>query len=203
MDSSVYTISLSCAGDYEHGLLRKKRLNEFFLIENIPNFVETGTFRGDGTNWATQQPNFTKILSTEIFKDLYNDCLNRFILHTNTVKLYNLDTIVFLNEVITDIKTPTLFYLDAHGGCEQFGKNDDHLVPLVKEITIILEKFYNLDNVLIVIDDERLFENEKPNDWDVNDFYTIQKMCKDRELVDIYLDDSIIFCKPNWLRNNS
>ena len=207
MDKSEFTYHVGCHDKCIHGSLPSKRLKDFFKIEDTSLFVETGTYHGDGVKWALEQPNFEKILSTEIYEPNFLFCIERF---KNVNKIdYDVsqkinislkDTINFLSEKIPHIKQPTLFFLDAHGGSTDFGQNNNHIVPIVQEISIILKHFYNFNDLMIVIDDERLFGTEKPNAWNINDYITIKHLCSVKELVSIYIDDSIVFCRQKWLR---
>ena len=207
MDKSEFTYHVGCHDDYKHGNLSSKRLKDFFKKEQTSMFVETGTYRGDGIKWATTQPNFEKIISTEIHKPNFLHSIDRFkrigsidydMFHKIFIELK--DTVDFLTKRVPEIKQPTLFFLDAHGGSGDFGENSNHVIPIVQEISIILKHFYNFDDLIIVIDDARLFDTEKPNAWNIADYTTIKNLCNIKGLVSIYIDDSIVFCRQKWLR---
>lgn len=200
MKSDCYDRYIGCSPNYEHGNLYSKRLKEFFDIEKLSIFTETGTYHGNGVLWALRQQNFKKIYSTEILTSNYNKVINTFKDSKTPVNLYNLDTLVFLNDNLQLFQEPTLFFLDAHGGNgNEFGTNAWYSVPLVHELSLIYDKFYNLKNLLIVIDDVRLFDSEKPNDWEPSIFFQIIKESKNRGLISLYLDDSLILCDPCWV----
>ena len=60
MKSDCYDRYIGCSPNYEHGNLYSKRLKEFFDIEKLSIFTETGTYHGNGVLWALRQQNFKR-----------------------------------------------------------------------------------------------------------------------------------------------
>ena len=174
-----------------HGDIKKKRITEFLVLKDFQIFVETGTYKGNGVSWSIEN-NFKKTYSTEIFKPLYNECVERFKNNSN-VHLYNLDTADFLNSVVSTLNTKTVFFLDAHISGGDSSYNPDYPVPLLQECEIIKQKFYNLNDCIIIIDDERL--------WDTNLKLALKNMFIKTNFKTLYLDDEMIFSNNEFIKN--
>lgn len=159
--------------------IANKKFNSYLDTSSIKIFLETGTFEGHGVDWALSTKKFKNIMSIEIDEKKYNFCLNKF--KNKNVNLFHGNTVDILKIIIPAIKEKTFIYLDAHF---------DGIYPIVEESEIILNNFYNLDDLIVCIDDERLFsENLKQN---------IVNIYNSKNFIDVYLNDSIIFCKTNW-----
>lgn len=177
-----YTINFNTHQNYKYEL-SSKRLYDFFDILNCKIFLETGTFNGNGIDFILNKNHYEKIFSIEIDKNKYEYCLNKF-KNNSIVNIINDYSEKYLTSIIPTLKKPTFVYLDAHF---------DGFYPIIKESEIILQNFYNLDNILVCIDDERLFSLKLKND--------IVNLYREKNFIDCYLDDSIIFCKKNWFKN--
>ena len=175
--------------NYIHGHLQKKRIIDFFNISEIENFVETGTYKGSGVQWAVDSK-FKNIFSTEIHNGLYTESKNRFESFDN-VQIFNSDTIHFLKNILPTINSKTLFYLDAHISGEDSSHNPNYPVPLIEESKEIINLFYDINECIIVIDDERL--------WSDILIGNLINLFESLGLTSIYLDDSIIFCNKKYL----
>ena len=75
--------------NYVHGVLRKKRIIDFFDINEFENFIETGTYIGD--TLYNVQDHFNKLYSIELSeiyveKDLL--IITKYVLLTEIVLLY-------------------------------------------------------------------------------------------------------------------
>jgi hypothetical protein len=178
--------------EYILGTLKSKRINNFFNLKDFSTFVETGTYKGDGVQWALDN-HFKKIYSVEIHKELYEQSTLRYE-HIPQVKISNADTVNFLNVVLPKITDKTLFYLDAHISGADSSYNPEHPVPLEKEAKLITDLFFDLTQAIIVVDDARL--------WDKEIVHNVYKTFKDKNLVMSFIDDSYVFCDKKLILKN-
>lgn len=185
---------------YVYGSLASKRLSEKIHLERISNFVETGTYIGDGVSWALteEEKSFDTITSVEYAKGLA-DTAKQMFAKNEKVSIIHGNSPDILSQIVPKIKEPTLFFLDAHEG-GGYGVEWDPLnpCPLLNETSIILDHFYDLDQVVIVIDDERMLHGKCPGYPHIE---TLNEMYLAKGLIGCYLDDSMVFCKPKWLRH--
>jgi len=177
--------------DYILGAIRSKRLEEFFKIKDCNIFVETGTYKGHGVQWAIDN-NFKKIYSVEIHEGLYLESSEKFKDNSN-VKISKADTLNFLNVVVPQLEDNTFFYLDAHVSDSDSGGHWDHPVPFIQESQIIVDKFFDLTKVIIAIDDVRL--------WGSSMIDGVVDVFKDKDVVLSYVDDTYIFCNKNFIKS--
>lgn len=194
MTNRIYTYNYGTHNQYYLGVLAAKRLNQFFTIDKCKTFVETGTHKGDGVYWALNTNFFSKVLSTEIHDGAYALCCDRF-KNQNGVSLWlhKKDTVDFLKETIPSLDNETLIYLDAHYSNSPYATCiEEYPVPLIHESEIILGLAKDLSKLVVVIDDERLWEDQM--------IQMLIKMYASKGMQDFYLDDSIIFCNESWIR---
>lgn len=186
-----YAHNFQTHAEYRLGSLASKRLADHFVLSDCENFVETGTYRGDGVQWAVEQPHFKNIYSVELSQELAALCATRFA-DNQRVHLTVGDTLLFLRAVLPTLRAPTLLYLDAHISGRDSTYNPAHPVPLVSETGITLKSFYDLSALVVVVDDARLWPA------DLKQFlvqsYTTQGM------TNCFIDDSLVFCHEQWLR---
>ena len=175
--------------NYVHGVLRKKRIIDFFDINEFENFIETGTYKGAGLQWAIDN-GFKNMFSTEIHEGLYTESKIRFVDFDN-VHVFNSDTIEFLKNILPSINSKTLFFLDAHISGDDSSHNPNYPVPLIEESREIINLFYDINDCIIVVDDERL--------WSVSMIDSLFNLFGPLGLTSVYLDDSIIFCNKKYL----
>ncbi len=123
---------------------------------NLPTFVETGTFQGDTSVWASQH--FQKVFTVEFAKHIY-ESTSIIYSHVKNIEFLWGHTKEQLKLVVPQLNEPALFWLDAHWmGGGTAGENDE--CPLLEELQIInnseCEHF-------ILIDDARLFLSPPPS----------------------------------------
>jgi FkbM family methyltransferase len=123
---------------------------------NLPTFVETGTWKGDTSVWASQH--FQKVFTVEFAKHIYESTSSIYS-HVKNIEFLWGHTKEQLKLVVSQLKDPALFWLDAHWmGGGTAGENDE--CPLLEELEIInnaeCEHF-------ILIDDARLFLSPPPS----------------------------------------
>ena len=124
-------------------------------VYGINNFIETGTYQGHTAYWASQL--FEQVFTIEYSQDIYQKVTEKYGHIKNIDFLYG-DTRNLLQNTLSKLESPSLFWLDAHwSGGLTYGESDE--CPLLAEIEIInrsdCEHF-------IFIDDARLFLSPPP-----------------------------------------
>lgn len=123
----------------------------FLEQEGIDIFVETGTLFGNTVE--AMLPYVQRAISIEISSQLAKDASARFS-ESPKVRIIHGDSAVVLPEIIRDLNTRALFWLDAHcsGGITGGDPNKN---PIIDEIVTVLsdkEKQH-----VVLVDDARLF----------------------------------------------
>lgn len=198
----AYDYNFGVHREYRLGSLSSKRLSEFFRLTEIDIFVETGTYMGDGVKWALNFSNdkkFSRILSVEHSESLATHSkmlFNKF----PSVTIAHGDSVNFLGEIVGSLRTPTMFFLDAHvSGGHQTSFSDEHPIPLVEETNIILNNFYDLDEAIVVIDDERMGYGQYEMQYQYPQIESLEQLYTAKGMVSCYIDDSAVFCNPKWI----
>jgi len=111
----------------------------------IRNFIETGTYLGETTEWASG--NFEKVYSFEAAESLYKKTKERLSAIRNIQFILG-ESDKELNKI--SISDPAIFWLDAH---YSEGETFNGEVPLLKELEIINN--WDIESY-ILIDDARL-----------------------------------------------
>ncbi len=128
----------------------KKLVLQLRNIFKIETFIETGTFKGDTTSWAAD--NFKHVFTVENSSVLYKAALKRFSKRQN-IECYFGSSPAKLPEILIQLKSPSIFWLDAHWcGGSTYGAGDE--CPLIDEILLVVEC---AEKHVIIIDDARLF----------------------------------------------
>ncbi|MEG4227930.1 FkbM family methyltransferase [Microcoleus sp. N9_B2] len=123
---------------------------------NLPTFVETGTFQGSTSVWASEH--FQKVFTIEFAKHIYESTSSAYS-HVKNIEFLWGHTKEQLKLVVPQLKEPALFWLDAHWmGGGTAGENDE--CPLLEELEIINN--YECEH-FILIDDARLFLSPPPS----------------------------------------
>lgn len=129
--------------------LFKKYLSDYF--------VETGSYIGDGVQFAIEA-GFKAIYSIEL-ADKYRDiCTNRF-KDNDSVTIIKGDSGVMLHDAIKDLDSRITFWLDGHHSCGDTGLGCAW-TPLMHELDLI--KKHHIKNHIIMIDDMVCWEKENP-----------------------------------------
>lgn len=127
-------------------------LKEHFSIEL---FVETGTFKGKTSIWAAGI--FKTVYTIENSRELYDSTSAILRKYQNIHPLFG-NSARQLEDIVTEIKQPAMFWLDAHWcGGNTYGNDDP--CPLLDEIRIIKQSGHNH---IILIDDARFFLKPPP-----------------------------------------
>ena len=129
----------------------------------LKTFVETGTALGGAILHVSKL--FNEFYSTEIETETFNTAKD-ILKNIDNIHLYNKDSVSFLEEILPELKTNSLFWLDAHyPGCGKPGVKWDKpcdvevVLPLKKELELIKKNRSNFNDV-IIIDDLRLYEQD-------------------------------------------
>jgi len=121
----------------------------------IELFIETGTFKGETSVWAAGQ--FKDVFTIENSPAIFESASVTLSRYKNIYPLFG-NSAVQLNNVITDINKPAIFWLDAHWcGRDTYGSDDP--CPLLDEIRIIKQSKYMH---VLMIDDARFFLKPPP-----------------------------------------
>ena len=184
-------------------------------VENI--FVETGTYRGDSLQFATNYK-FDKLYSIELIKEFYDDCKNKFA-SNEKVNLINADSIKGLDIVLGELDNSqsVVFWLDAHlphfyksGFDTNYKSNKKILIPLEEELITIKNK-RDVSNDVLIIDDLRIYEVgefESGNWMDVinHDMYNgiefiFELLSNTHNITKIYNHEGYILCEPKKIKS--
>lgn len=151
--------------------------NDIFEVSkefnNVQIFVETGTFFGDTIEYFKN--NFMKLYSIELSLELADKAKKRFQNDTK-ISIIHGDSSRQLSNILREINTPCLFWLDGHYSSEFWiGKeyiktakgNKD--TPILAELSQIIK--HEIKSHVILIDDARLFIGK-------NDYPSIKRMQK-------------------------
>ena len=98
-----------------YGLTRSELFSKYKFNHTI--LFETGTHKGDAVQTALDL-DFKKILSVEVMADMFENCKARFDkqIEEGVVTLYQGGSNDRMNEMLAQVDSPTLFWLDAHFG---------------------------------------------------------------------------------------
>lgn len=148
------------------------------LILNLANryrlqtFVETGTYQGGTTLWASQH--FSSVITIEKSKSMFEAALEKFKSTPNVKCLYG-DSRSQLKTIVESISSPAIFWLDSHWcGGESYGETDQ--CPLIGELKLLNS---SLEEHLLFIDDARLFTSAPPLPNRIEQWPAIAQVCKE------------------------
>lgn len=162
----------------------------------IDNFVETGTYLGATTRWASER-----------FRTVHTIDINSDFLTAAKVTLADCQNIYFhigdsrgaLPEIVGALEGATVFWLDAHKGGGFFGEGDD--CPILEEIEAINR---GGGDGVILIDDARGFLSPPPPPFDWSSWPDLKTVldaaCTKPERTAVVFDD-VIVCVPLAMRD--
>jgi hypothetical protein len=131
--------------------LRHKNIQQLINLGLVHTFIETGTYRGDTTAWASKH--FAQVHSIELGETLYDHCVARFADRDN-VHLIHGDSVKSLQRLLPTVNDRIMFWLDAHYSSRDTAKGEVS-VPLLDELQVIAS--HPIKDHVILIDDYRLF----------------------------------------------
>jgi len=149
-------------------------------------FIETGTFTGKTTAWAGR--NFDQVLSIEYSKKHFIACRKGLKSYKN-IKLFKGSSGERLGEMLAEINSPALIWLDAHWSRDLgYGRPEFGECPILAELDAIIK---DGRKHIILIDDARYFLGRpaKPhiqNQWPT--FNQIEKKLGKR----VYVETDVI-----------
>jgi hypothetical protein len=118
-------------------------------------FIETGTYLGGTAVWASD--NFEKVVTIENSPEIYERTSGRY-RDINNIEFMFGHTTEVLKKIVPSLRSPVIFWLDAHWcGGVTYGNTDE--CPLLEELEIVNRS--DLQHS-ILIDDARLFTSPPP-----------------------------------------
>lgn len=200
------------------GKINRFDLDRIIARFKTPVFFETGTFLGDGVQYALQSP-FKKIISIEIVPELADKAKKRFAGNEN-VKIIEGESSRMMEDELPNVPDNCVFWLDAHfpgadAGMDDYDADMDESIrlPLVMESSIIsrLRKGYH---DVIIMDDLRIYEDGPYQNGNVpadalpkqnrNIDFVIQNFDKTHHIYKLYQEEGYILLLPrhsNWFGN--
>lgn len=138
-------------------------------IASVTHFVETGTYLGGTTRWASA--NFRKVYTIERSEQLYA-AHQAGLRSLGNVEPMLGDSKVVLRKILPDLHTqPALFWLDGHwSGAETAGLGDE--CPLLGELALLSGR----TDDIVFIDDARLFLSAPPLPHDPRQWPTVAEV---------------------------
>ncbi|CAN5172937.1 hypothetical protein BH09BAC5_BH09BAC5_27880 [soil metagenome] len=135
--------------------IKSQAIAEYGNKYKSDTLIETGTYLGKMIN--EQRENFKKIISIEVDPKFHADAIEKFKTYPH-IKFYLGDSGKVLHEIMKDIDSPVVFWLDAHYNSRSSAKLDKEC-PIFEEMDAIFGS-KKLDHI-ILIDDARLFVGKK------------------------------------------
>lgn len=121
----------------------------------LDDFVETGTYRGDTAEWASEH--FARVATVELSPEYYAAAVARFGAQPN-VRVLQGDSGTRLRQLVAELQGPAVFWLDAHwSGLDTAGREAE--CPLIAELTILNDAPHEHS---LLVDDARLFAAPPP-----------------------------------------
>lgn len=148
------------------GKLTALPIDRYRKLYNLGHFVETGTFYGDGTQFALDS-GFESCHTIEVNEHYVNLARDRF--KGKKVSVWQGTSIEQLPVILPYLHDPTLWWLDAHLQ-DVYGMPVDafHPLPLEQELRIIAEG-RDISKDVFLIDDLRIYEDFPNKPWDPED----------------------------------
>tara|TARA_R110000751_G_scaffold44605_6_gene101951 strand:- start:499 stop:1134 length:636 start_codon:yes stop_codon:yes gene_type:complete len=143
------------------GLVSFFNIQQMKSISSAEIFVETGTYKGEGVEFASNF-GFEKIFSIEIFDKLAEKAKEKFKDRQN-IEIIHSDSSSGLRSIMDRLDKNCIFWLDAHFpgsdvGATSYDQEKEHDInmPLLKELKILSER--KSFNDIILVDDLRTFK---------------------------------------------
>lgn len=144
-------------------IVKQNIIKEYRQKSGYDILIETGTFLGDMV--AAQLHSFQKIFSIELGEELCRRAQQRFSKNKN-VKIIQGDSGKVLPQLIKEINTPGIFWLDGHYSAGPTARGDKDC-PIYEELTAIFSG--PALNHILLVDDARLFNG-------TNDYPTLEAL---------------------------
>jgi hypothetical protein len=158
-------------------------------IASADTFIETGTYMGGTTKWASTQ--FKEVYTIEWSEAFYKQIKDELLSKGNIVPHLG-DSRNVLPKILGNIKGNILFWLDAHYSTKNSAGKDDRC-PLLQELEIILSR--NNEDI-IIIDDARCCLGE--DGWPtISEIYKKVEFSAGKSKYMIICDDNIYIVPDN------
>jgi len=171
-------------------VVKQDAIRYYRSLFGYATLIETGTFRGEMVE--AQRNFFDKIYSIELAPKLWEEAVKLFQPDKHITILQG-DSGKVLNDVVSQLSAPGIFWLDGHYSAGETAKGDKEC-PIYEEVDAIF-KHSNLNHVLLV-DDARLFVG-------VNDYPAIEDLTNyiksKNASYGVEVKDDIIRYTPNFL----
>ena len=153
-------------------------------------FIETGTCGGETV--LNMYPYFEEIHTVELSKEFYEAFkAQRDKQELNSISVYNGDSSVVLPKILSENINDDdnyIAWLDGHWSSGNTARGDKDC-PLLEECEAI-DKFSKSKNVVIVIDDYRLFGTNQNEDWtDITEENILSKFNRYSVVCNVVVDD--------------
>lgn len=131
--------------------LKRQTIRDYQSRIAARTLIETGTFNGDML--LAMLPHFDRLYSIELFEDSHRKNLERFKPHP-AVTLFQGDSATRLPEILSQLKSPAVFWLDAHYSGPGTARTHTD-TPIMNELQAIFA--HPIKTHAILIDDARCF----------------------------------------------
>lgn len=164
--------------------------------EGYADFVETGTYLGETTLWASDL--FSRVYTVEIQEKFQSEAKLNCAGHDN-IKFFLGRTEERIPDILKELNGPAIFWLDAHAGGGWYADKDD--CPLLDELRQIAVR--GVADDFVIIDDARGFLAPPPPPFDADVWPPIHAVLDaidpTRNRYIVVISDMII-CAPTRLR---
>jgi hypothetical protein len=133
-------------------LVKQRIVKEYAAQFRLATLVETGTYYG--AMIAACQKDFSRIYSIELQECFFRRAQKKFS-RLPHISVLQGDSAVELERVLAEIRTPALFWLDAHYSGDVTARGSVE-TPVVKELELIFA--HPIPGHIILIDDARCFD---------------------------------------------
>lgn len=168
----------------------------FLAARSIPNFVETGTFRGGTTLWAAKH--FKKVVTLEINPEFSRAVASRPDCPKNIEFMVG-DSAKLMPQVVERLEGSAVFWLDGHY-CGPGTGDASAECPIMEELAALTKAI----EPIILIDDARCFLGPPPPPHDPRHWVSIDDIY--RFLIENFPDhtttvhDDVIISVPKGLK---
>ena len=152
-------------------LIKQETVKEYAYKFSIDILIETGTYKGDMV--TAMKDIFNQIYSIELSNNLYVKAKERFA-NASNIHIIQGNSAKVLPNLLTSIKQPCLFWIDAHYSGDITVKENLN-TPIWEELKHIFA--HTIKDHVILIDDARCFRGQEdyPTIKDLRNFITREK----------------------------
>ncbi len=181
-------------GNVNFGVDQKKTL-DLAQCYGLRVFVETGTWKGGTSSWATEY--FKRVITIEGDRHRFEKTTMGLAGKYPNLEFRFGDSRTELARVLTVVLEPCLIWLDAHwcggGAKEAYDLNDE--CPLREEIAAINASRFAAQHV-VMIDDARLFTAPPPYPHDPAQWPTVETITSLLAPRRVTIENDVIYAEP-------